>query len=113
VERGLWGEVRYAVRQNGAREAKEWIESASDSETSKFDHPFRKISTFGRLGNIEQFRKLDDDIWEFKGGANRILCFQKDSCWFLTHHYRKSGPKCPKKQIERAAKIRAEHLSTH
>ena len=111
VARGGWGEVRYAARANGSMEAKDWLDGAGKRVQSKFDHLFRKISGAGKIANTEQFRSLSSGIWEFKRDGHRILCFQHGDCWWLTHHYAKSGPKCPRREIDRAIEIRGEHLT--
>jgi Phage derived protein Gp49-like (DUF891) len=110
VEDGAWGAVRCATRTNGDREACEWLDGASTRVQAKFSTLFRRISATGKISNEQQFRHLRDGIWEFKRGGDRILCFQDGLCWWLTHHYGKSGNKCPKRQIERAMQIRAEHI---
>jgi Gp49-like protein DUF891 len=112
VEKGDWGEVRHAQRLNGRMEAKEWLDNvATASEAAKFTPLFQKIANTGRIINTEHFRKLRDDIWEFKRDGNRILCFQHGRCWRLTHHYPKSKNKCPPAEIEKAIVIQSEFLS--
>jgi hypothetical protein len=92
-------------------EAKEWLEKkATISERAKFDHLFRWMAEFGQIRNTELFRSLEDGIYEFKKDSNRVFCFQQGRCWRLTHHYRKGGQKCPRKQIDRAIQIRDEFL---
>lgn len=110
LARGAKGTVEHAVRSNGDMEAKEWLDSAPLSIRVRFDHLFRKITATGRISNKEQFRKLRDQIWEFKRGGDRILCFSLGNRWLLTHHYQKGGQKCPPKQIERAERIMDEHI---
>lgn len=111
VQAGAWGEIRHAKRANGSMEAKDWLQSATDGELSKFDHLFRRMAAFGKIHNDEHFRKLRDGIFEFKRDGNRILCFQHGLCWRLTHYYGKGGKrKCPPDQIEHAIQIRSEFL---
>jgi hypothetical protein len=113
VKSGDWGQVRYARRRNGAREAKEWLENAETAVQAKFDHLFRVMAAKGKIFNKEHFRLLEDGIWEFKRDGDRILCFQSGRSWFLTHHYSKGGrAKCPPGEIKRAIEIRAEHLES-
>ena len=111
IQRGFWGTVEYARRGDGAMEARDWLESQDATIQSRFDHLFRKIASVGKIANTEQFRKLQGQIWEFKRGGDRIPCFRIANSWCLTHHFKKSGQKCPKKEIERAELIRSEHLA--
>jgi phage-related protein len=110
VEIGAWGAVRYATRANGQMEAHDWLRDASERARAKFSTLFRKIAAVGKISNEEQFRHLRDGIWEFKRGGDRIFCFQDGLCWWLTHHYAKSGRRCPNREIERAIQIRAEDI---
>ena len=108
VASGWWGYVRYARRLSGAMEAKEWLENAALSIQSRFDHLFRRMAETGVISNVEQFRKLDGEIWEFKRLGDRIPCFRIDVTWFLTHHFAKGAN--TNKEISRADRIRMEHL---
>ena len=113
VQSGAWGKVRHTRRANGHMESKEWLDAQNDGVKSKFDHLFRRIAATGKIFNETQFRPLADGIWEFKRDGDRLLCFQHGTCWRLTHHYPKGGSKkCPKRQIERAVKIRSEYLQS-
>ncbi|MBX9792528.1 MAG: type II toxin-antitoxin system RelE/ParE family toxin [Pirellulales bacterium] len=112
VAQGVWGEVRHAIRASGEMEAKDWLDDANNAAfVAKFDHLFRKVRAGQRITNEQHFRHLSKHIWEFKRDANRLLCFQDGRCWRLTHHFPKKSRKCPPKQIERANRIRDEHLA--
>ncbi len=112
VEKGAWGEVRYAARTSGKREAKAWLES---DEANDFGFPalFQRMAAFGKIHNPEIFRPLDKrrGIWEFKKPGHRILAFQDGKAWYLTHHYPKKSKKCPQREIDRAVAIKDEHLT--
>jgi hypothetical protein len=112
-ERVLWSGVttiEYAVRRSGKMEAKDWFEAQDDGTKAKFDHLFRKAANGQRIHNKQHFRKLSKNIWEFKRDEHRLLTFQHNGGWFLTHHYPKGKKKCPPEQIERAEQIRVECL---
>jgi phage-related protein len=102
--------VEYAVRLNGTMEACEWFQKQDAKIQAKFDHLFRVVAAGHRIHNEQQFRKLSDDIWEFKRDSHRLFTFQDGSSWFLTHYYKKGGQKCPKRQIKHAEIIRIECL---
>lgn len=111
IEKGDWGEVRYARRANGVMEAKQWLSQADLGVQAKFDQLFRRIASAGKISNKEHFRNLDDGIWEFKRDGDRILCFQDKRKWLLTHHYPKGGrAKCPPSEIQHAKDIRTEYF---
>jgi hypothetical protein len=111
VADGAWGSVKYARRANGYMEAKQWLNAAGEGIQSKFDHLFRRMVAFGKIVNEEHFRHLGNGIWEFKRGGDRLLCFQDERCWLLTHHYAKARRKCPPSQIAHAETIRTEYFT--
>src|SRR5579859_4629823 len=86
VHTGTWGDVRHAPRLNGVMESKVWLEAQPDNVVSSLDQLFRKISATGKISNEQQFRHLSDGIWEFKRGAQRLLCFQHGKFWSLTDY---------------------------
>lgn len=111
VAHGEWGDVRHAQRLNGCMEASEWLREQTNKVKASLDHLFRKMAAFGRIQNKQHFRDLRDGIYEFKRGPHRILCFQVQRCWRLTHYYNKGGQsKCPPRQIDHAIAIRTEFL---
>jgi phage-related protein len=106
----LWGTVEYAVRLNGDMEARDWLEDQSKQIQASFGVLFQKIASGQRITNQTQFRHLGGAIWEFKRGGQRIAAFQAGKSWFLTHHFKKGGTKCPPREIARAENIREECL---
>jgi len=110
LERGRFGTIEYAVRANGEMEAKDWFESQDRSVRISFGVLFKRVLSDGRIPNKTQCRQLKDQVWEFKRGPNRLLFYQLGNRRLLTHHYRKGGQKCPRKQIDRAQAIADEHI---
>ncbi len=104
-----WGEVRYAVRSSGKMPAKKYLESLVKEDRFRLEALFERMATFGKVKNKEKFRKLEDEIWEFKSGQHRLLCFQVSNRWILTHGFLKKSGKTPRKEIERAIVIMREH----
>jgi hypothetical protein len=56
-------------------------------------------------------KKERDSIWAFKSCQIRIGCFQDGNEWVLTHGFVKKCNNWPKSELERADRIRAEHLA--
>jgi hypothetical protein len=88
-----WGSIAYAVRSSGSMPAKAFLEGLPRQERIKFEILFEYMASQGRIPNKEKFRKLRDQIWEFKSGQNRIACFQHSNVWFLTHGFVKKRGK--------------------
>ena len=113
--KGPCAAVAFARRANGKRPAKEYIEDLGRKDQAKLAKSFTKIAAIGRIGNPERFRKLggtSGKIYEFKvHPGRRVLCFQQDRTWYLTHGFDKQTGKTPPKEIQRAEAIMGEYLS--
>lgn len=73
---------------------------------------FRRLCVEGRIHNRQQFRPLEgSDIWEFKRHAVRVFAFQHGRVWYVTHGCQKPKPRELKVHVQRAERIRAEHLA--
>ena len=105
-----WGEVRYAVRSSGKMPAKKYLESLGKENRFRLEVLFERMATFGKIASKQKFRKLKDEIWEFKSRQHRMPCFQASNRWILTHGFLKKSGKTPKKEIERAIVIMKEHI---
>jgi phage-related protein len=102
--------IECAREASGAYPSQEFLCSLSEKKLRSINVLFRKIADFGRNTNEEQFKKVEGEIWEFKRGQIRIGCFQVGSRWILTHGFIKKQDKWPRTQIERAERIRKEHM---
>ena len=112
VVRGPCAIVAYARRTNGKRPAKDYIENLDRQDQAKLSKSFRTIAKTGNIWNKERFRNLGGKIYEFKvHPGRRILCFQENKTWYLTHGFNKQTGKTPPREIDRAKAIMGEHLS--
>lgn len=105
--------VRYAVDAGRNHPAADFMENElTEEEQSKMVALFQWIADAGKICNLEKFKKLTgcENIYEFKHKQIRIGCFQSGNSWFLTHGFRKKRRDWPKDEIERAERIRSEHL---
>jgi phage-related protein len=107
--------VAYARRKNGNRPAMDYIENLGKLDWAKLSKSFMKIASVGRIHNPERFRKLggrSGKIYEFKIYPKvRVLCFQLEKTWLLTHGFDKETGDTPPRQIKRAEDIMKEHIS--
>lgn len=102
--------VEYATCLDGSMPAKEFYEALPVSEQRKMMTLFERIGDKGRIFNREQFKKVEGYIFEFKRHQVRMGCFQAEHRWFLTHGFIKKQDDWPPSQLERANRIRLEHL---
>ena len=111
VPRGRARTIAYAGRSNGERPAREFLlHFVSDEQRVRFHSYFCLLAADGRLSSPKQFRKERGNIWAFKAGDARIACFAKGRAWLLTHGFIKKRERWPPEELERAERIRWEHL---
>ena len=111
IPRGRSRTVAYARDASGNRPAFEFLEvTVSQRQHLQFQQYFHHLAVHGWLSNPKQFRKERDDIWAFKAGEARIACFPKGRVWFLTHGFLKKRDRWPPEELNRALRIRWEHL---
>jgi hypothetical protein len=111
LQRGPLGSVEYAIRANGAMEAREWLEKQRETTQAAFDQMFRVTVAHGRISNWEKFKQIRNEVHEFKRGPDRLFCFKLGGRWLLTHHKPKASLKNYNPDIDRAITIAAEHVA--
>lgn len=96
-------------------EAVEFLDSLAPAVVRKIYFNIDKVA--GGVKDAELFKKISEDIWEFRtiyqGMAYRMFAFwDKDGETLVvaTHGLVKKTQKTPKKEIEKAEKIRNEYL---
>jgi len=108
---GTWGEVRYAVDAQGRMPAKEFVEGLSTEDVKKVLLLLRRLATDGKITNREKFRKERGEIFALKAFQIRIPCFQHERTWYLTYGFTKKGDNWKAADLDRADRIRLEHLN--
>ena len=97
--------IEFYIASNGTVPAEVWLEQLPLGSQQKFAALFVRMGDTGKIWNERKFKHLTetDQIFEFKVEADRILCFFfVGRHLILTHGFRKSGDKMPKREIERA-----------
>jgi phage-related protein len=98
-------------------EAVEFMEELNDKAREKIYFNIRKAQM---INDPELFKKLNDDIWEFRTLYNktyyRLFAFWeksggKNTVVISTHGLIKKTARIPKSDLEKAARIRNEYLS--
>jgi len=112
VYRGRAAQIAYARDAAGRLPAREFLENeTSEKDQAALYRVIERLAESGKVSNREKFKKLDGEIWEIKSFQLRIGAFRLRSVWYLTHGFQKKRDKWPKAQIERAERIRQEHLA--
>ena len=97
-------------------EAQAFLENLGEKERNKIYYNIRKAQC---INDNELFKKLNDNIWEFRtlynSKAYRLFAFwdkskKNDTVVISTHGILKKTQKTPTKEIEKAENIREEYL---
>ena len=112
VHEGKHGKILCAVRENQNSPAMDFLKDIhkKKQEFRKIHSLFDRMVEKGEIRNPSRFKKLEGDIWEFKSGQARILCFQEEGHWILTHGFIKKSQKCPRSEIKKAKEIMGEDV---
>jgi phage-related protein len=97
--------IEFYVAANGNIPAEAWLEQLPLAIQQKFAALFVRMGDTGKIWNERRFKHLTetDQIFEFKVEADRILCFFfAGRRLILTHGFRKTGDKTPRREIVRA-----------
>jgi hypothetical protein len=108
--RGNWGAVALAVLEDGSCPAREFIESLSEGDLMKLLALLKRAADMGpiNINNREKFKKLENDLFEFKVFQIRIPCFYDGRSIVLTHGFKKKQDDIPPAEIKRARRIKDE-----
>ena len=70
---------------------------------------FRRLADFGRIQNTQHFKKVRDDLWEFKKSQIRLLGgFRPGGRFVLALGLKKKDDKHKPKDLKKAEKILEE-----
>jgi phage-related protein len=87
-----------------------FIDGLEAAEQKKVVALLQRTADYGPPNNMQKFRKLQGDIWEFKSFQVRILCaFEDRNIIILTHGFIKKQDKTPPDEIERAKRLLTEY----
>lgn len=109
--------IAYALDFSGGMPAKDFLESTrgksapTEQELAGLNQAFKVMVQQGKITNEQQFKKERGEIYGFKKYQARIAAFRIGSIWFLTHGFKKKKDQWPETEIDRANRIRNEHLS--
>lgn len=104
--------VEAGMRPNGTSPGNEYFENLSLMDKAKFTKLFELMAERGHIFNTEQFRLLEDGIFEFKAKGHRLLCFfSGDKKIILTNGLAKNSKKDIRSAIEVSKNIREAYLT--
>ncbi|MBI3351503.1 MAG: type II toxin-antitoxin system RelE/ParE family toxin [Nitrospirae bacterium] len=88
-----------------------FIDTLPVSEQKKIFALLRRTAEHGTLKNEQKFKKLENNIFEFKADQVRVFCFfDKGKLIILTHGFLKKSQKAPKSEIKQAKHLMEEYF---
>lgn len=110
VPRGLARTIAYARDATGACPAREFVLALPMPARQRLWNQFAQMAAHGRIAT-RHFRKESGCIWSFKlTSGERVPAFSLGRVWYLTHGFKKQRDRWPRTELERAERIRQEHL---
>lgn len=97
--------IEFYVAPSGIIPAEDWLEHLPLAAQQKFAALFARMGDTGKIWNERKFKHLTetDQLFEFKVEADRVLCFFfVGRRLIVTHGFKKTGDKTPKREIDRA-----------
>lgn len=102
--------VRWAVDSRGQAPARDFFLAQSQEDRAKLLALFRRLADVGAIINREKFKKLDDDLWEFKSFQLRMLgAFRPNGIFLIAHGVRKKRDHLAASDLATARRILSEH----
>lgn len=110
VAGGRWGRVVWATDSAGQLPAREFFLSLSVSDKAKVVALFSRFAEVGRIESREKFKKVADDLWEFKSHQLRFIGdFRPGRVFVVAHGVRKKRDDLRPEDLEKAKRILAAH----
>ena len=100
----------YAITDHGKCLVQEFIDDLESADQKKIMALLQRAAEHGPPNNTEKFKKLENNIWEFKSFQVRILCtLEERRVIILTHGFIKKRDKAPPGEIARAKELLAAY----
>lgn len=107
--RGLWGSVVLVVLAEQSCPAADFIGGLDVRDKAKLLALFQRYADHGYITNRERFKKIADNVYEFKSFQIRVFCFIKGRQAVVTHGAKKKRDDLNPADIERALRIRSQY----
>lgn len=107
---GRWGRVVWATEASGHSSVRDFFYALADGDKAKVMALFLRMAEFGQIHNREKFKRVADDLWEFKAHQLRFFGdFRAGGMFVVAHAVRKKQDDLRRQDLEKARRILAEH----
>ena len=111
--RGLWGTVAMAVLANQECPAGDFLGDLQPQDRAKLFALFNRFAEHGFISNREKFKKIADDLFEFKSFQIRMFCFIRGRQLIVTHGVKKKRDGLNSPDIDRAERIKSQYETSN
>jgi len=107
--------VAYARTLNGKLRAKKWLDDLvgdakmMSDKANLFEHT-QILADTGKIWNTQHFEHEQGEFYAFKAAKLRLVCFQLQNVWYVTHGFDKDEKPWDREHFNRAKRIKAEQL---
>ncbi|MCI5066538.1 type II toxin-antitoxin system RelE/ParE family toxin [bacterium] len=102
--------IEWYYDENGKSDVLEYYKNLSDTRRRKLLLLIKRMGDAGRIFDETKFRNEGEKIFAFKPQPDRYLCFFfEGKKIILTNAFQKKTRKLPKREKERALKIKKEY----
>ena len=88
---------------------REFFDGDGAKEAAKLAALFQRFADYGIIANRLKFKKLQSDLFEFKGHQARLLCFPEGRTMVIVHGVIKKKDDLNPADVSRAARIRDDY----
>ena len=104
--------IQWYSDDRGKSEVLNYYEDLPEIRKDKIIYLFKLIGDIGKIFNKEKFRYEGEQIYAFKPSSDRFLCFFFDGATIIvTNAYEKKTLKLPRRELEKALKLKADHIN--
>jgi hypothetical protein len=105
--------IAYARDAAGRSNAREFLEEECPlNDRDRLGRWFDRIAEYGEQDATDKsFKHEVGSIHAFKSSQVRIAAFRVGNIWLLTHGFLKKRDTWPRAQLQRAERIRLEHMT--
>jgi phage-related protein len=104
--------IEFAKLPDGSIPGLEFLKAQETRWQARIMHLFRVLGDTGRISSAEQFKKFQDEFFEFKAFQLRLLCYYTAGRRVvITHGFMKKKDVTPKQELVRAKSIKQQYES--
>lgn len=102
--------IELAITEDGECPAKDFLDGLPEGKKAQVLRIIKRLADLGKIHHREQFKKVEDDFYEFKYFQIRMPCFfLPNRRVVITHGFIKKGDRIGEGQILRMKRIRKEY----